>query len=70
MQVGGLAARRLHGLLDEAQGIAEGIDQLRRHHVVAQRLLRLGNPFRELQDEIALMHALGDGDQVFQQRHQ
>ena len=69
VQVGRLAAAGLHGLLDEAQGLVEGIDQLRRHHVVAQRLLRLGDALGQLQDEVALVHALGDVDQVFQQRH-
>jgi hypothetical protein len=39
VQVGRLAAAGLHRLLDEAQRVAEGIHQLRRDDVVAQRLL-------------------------------
>ena len=54
----------LHRLLDETQRIGERVGELRRHHVVAQRLLGLGHAGRQLQDEVALVHALGNLNQV------
>ena len=41
VQVSGLAAVGLDRLLDEAKRIFKGIDQLRRHHVIAQRARRV-----------------------------
>ena len=69
VQIGGLAAAGLHGLLDKAQRIAEGIHQLWRDHIVAQSLLGMGDAFGQLEHEIALVHPLRNVDQVFQQRH-
>ena len=69
VQVGRLAATGLHRLLDEAHGVAEGIHQLRCDDVVAQRLLGLGDALGQLEDKVALVHPLRDGDKVFQQRH-
>ena len=69
MQIGRLAAAGLHRLLDEAQRVGERIYQLRRHNVISQGLLGLGDALGELQDEVALVHPLRNGDQVFQQGH-
>ena len=65
MQVSGLAAAGLDRLLDEAQRVFKGIDQLRRYHVVAQRRVRVGHAFGQLEHKVALMHALRNVDQVF-----
>ena len=64
MQVSRLAAPGLHCLLDKAQCIGKGIHQLRRHHVIAKRLLWLGHALGQLQNKVALMHPLGDMDEV------
>ena len=56
----------LEALLDETQGVGKGIHQLRRDHVVAQCLLRLGHALGQLQHEVALVHPFRDGDEVFQ----
>ena len=69
VQVRRLAAARLHGLLNEAQRVAEGVHQLGRYHVVAQRLVGVGDALRQLEHEVALVHPLRDMNQVLQQRH-
>ena len=69
VQVGRLAAVGGHRLLDKAQRVLEGLGQLRRHDIVAQRLLGLAQALRQLEHEVARVHPLGDGDQVFEQRH-
>ncbi|MCY1556398.1 hypothetical protein D9M68_931430 [compost metagenome] len=66
MQIGRLAATGLHRLLDETQRVAESIHQLRRDHVVAQRLFGLSHALGQLQHEVALVHPFRDGDEVFQ----
>ncbi len=56
-------------LAHEAQRVVEALHQLGRHHVVAQRLLGMAHPLGELQHEVALVHPLGDGDEVLDQCH-
>ena len=65
VQVSRLAAAGRHRLLDKTQRIVKGIDQLRRHHIVAQRGFGVGHAFGQLEHKVALMHALGNVDQVF-----
>ncbi|EXI81303.1 MAG: hypothetical protein AW10_01317 [Candidatus Accumulibacter appositus] len=69
VQVRGLAGAALDRLLDEVQRIVEAGVELRCHHVVAQRRFSMCHALGQLEDEVALVHALRDGDQVFQQRH-
>ena len=61
--------RSAEALPHKAQRVVEALDQLRRHHIVMQGLVGVTHPLRELQDEIALMHPLGDGDDFLHQGH-
>ena len=62
VQVGGLAAVRLHGALDEIERRIEALAELGRHHVGLQRLLRVLDTLGELQDEVPAVHLLGEVD--------
>lgn len=68
VQVRRLAAARLHGLLNEAQRVAEGFPSEVSPRV-AQRLVGVRQAFRPLEHEVALVHPLRDMNQVLQQRH-
>lgn len=72
VQVARLAVRRFDGRADEAQRIIEAGDQLRRDHILGQRLFRLSDPFRQVKDEIALAHLVGKVENVRNQffRHE
>ena len=55
--------------LDEGQGRVEIPGQFRRDDVVFQHPLRVLDVLGEFEDEIALLHAVGDLDQVFDEGH-
>ena len=63
VQVARLAARRFDGRLDEAEGVVEAGDQLRRDHVLFERLLRLGDALGQVENEVALADPLRQVEQ-------
>jgi hypothetical protein len=68
-ELGGLAAPGVEGRLDEAQGVVEGVGELGGDHVVGQRPLGLarGDPFGEVQDEVAPVDLIGKVEQLADQ---
>ena len=64
VQVRALAGVRSDRAADQRQRVIEAARELRRHHVVAQRLLGPLHPLRQPQHEIALMDALGEIEDV------
>ena len=69
MQVGRLAGAALDRLFDERQCIVEARVELRCHHVVTQRFLRVRHAVSQLQDEVALEHLLRDRYQFSDECH-
>ena len=64
VQVGALAGVRGHSAADQRQRGIETARELFRHYVVAQRLLWPLHPLCQPQNEIALMDALGEVEDV------
>ena len=69
VQVGRLARAALDRAADERQGGVEVLGQFRRDDVVVQHPLRVLDVLGEAEDEVALLHAVGDLDQVFDEGH-
>src|SRR5690606_14563508 len=67
VQVAGLAAAALDRALDESQRLVKAPPKLRRHDVVAHRPLGIPHALGQLEDEVALVHPLGDADQLLEQ---
>src|ERR1017187_7308415 len=63
MQVARLAAYPINRRADEAQGILEASDQLRRHYILIERLLRFGYALGQDEDEVALAYMFRQFDQ-------
>ena len=69
VQVGRLAGAALDGAADERQGRVEVLGQLGRDHVVGQHHVGVFDVLGQPEDEVALLHAVGDLDQVFDEGH-
>jgi hypothetical protein len=69
MQVGAFAGAGVEGALDETQGLIEADDQLRGHHVGAQRVGRTLHTFGQAQDEVTLVHLSRDIEDVAHEGH-
>ena len=69
VQVGRLAGARRQRALDEVEGPVEGVGELRRDDVGAQRLGGLRHALGEPQDEVVAMDPFGDVDEVADRRH-
>ncbi len=68
VQVAGLGALLGQRGADQAECLVEGHPQLRGDDVGVEGGLPALHPFGQPQDEVALVHPLGDGDQFAQQR--
>ncbi|MCE2484105.1 MAG: hypothetical protein J4F42_01225 [Desulfurellaceae bacterium] len=69
VQIAGLAGIVLQGAANKAQRIIETVRQLGCDDILAQRLFRPIDAFGQPEDEIALLYAIWDSDQVFDECH-
>ena len=71
VQVGALGRVAVHRATDQRQRLLERLHQLRRHHVLLQRLPALVGlqAFSQAQDEVALVDGLRDGEDVTDRGH-
>ena len=69
VQVRALADAGSDGVSDQVKGCTKTVHELRRHHVIAQRLIGPLDAFGKTQDEVALMHAVGQIEDVSECPH-
>ncbi len=64
VQITRLAIGRIDGRLDEVESVVEAGDQLRRHDIVFERLLGLGDAFGQVENEVAFADLFRQDQQV------
>ena len=64
VQVARLAVDRLHRRAHEIKGVVEARHQLRRHHVVREGFVRLGDALTQIEDEVALADLVRQVEQL------
>ena len=69
VEVGRLALVLTDRGRDEAERVLVGVGELRRHDVVLERRLAVGDTGGKRHDEVALVDGLGDRNEVLEQRH-